>query len=51
MLSDIFALSAAWSRTVIEFAADLPPWLQSTAHAGTDLLLGRRFFVERLATA
>lgn len=40
MLSDIFALSAAWSRTVIEFAADLPPWLQSTAHAGTDLLLG-----------
>jgi membrane-associated phospholipid phosphatase len=40
MASEIFAVSAAWSRAVIEFAVELPPWAQNTAHTGTDLFLG-----------
>lgn len=40
MVSEIFAISAAWSRAVIEFAAGLDPWLQSAAELGTDLFLG-----------
>ncbi|WP_159944229.1 MULTISPECIES: phosphatase PAP2 family protein [unclassified Nocardiopsis] len=40
MVSEILDVSAAWSRSVIESAADLPPWAQSAVHAGTDLLLG-----------
>lgn len=40
MVSEIFAISAAWSRAVIEFAAGLDPWAQSAAELGTDLFLG-----------
>ncbi|PDP87944.1 hypothetical protein CQJ94_08955 [Glycomyces fuscus] len=40
MVSEILAVSAAWSRAVVEFAADLDPWVQSVAHVGTDLFLG-----------
>ena len=40
MVSEIFAISAAWSRSVIEFAAGLDPWMQSAAEMGTDLFLG-----------
>ncbi|WP_017603129.1 phosphatase PAP2 family protein [Nocardiopsis alkaliphila] len=40
MVSEIFTISAAWSRAVIEFAAELDPWMQSAAEVGTDLFLG-----------
>lgn len=40
MVSEIFAISAAWSRAVIEFGAGLDPWMQTAAEWGTDLLLG-----------
>ena len=40
MVSEIFAISAAWSRAVIEFATGLDPWMQSAAELGTDLFLG-----------
>ncbi|WP_150240540.1 phosphatase PAP2 family protein [Nocardiopsis quinghaiensis] len=40
MVSEILAVSAAWSRAVIESAVDLPSWTQDAAHAGTDLFLG-----------
>ncbi|WP_017572160.1 phosphatase PAP2 family protein [Nocardiopsis halotolerans] len=40
MVSEIFAISAAWSRAVIEFTADLDPWVQNVAYLGTDLFLG-----------
>lgn len=40
MVSEIFTISAAWSRAVIEFAAELDPWMQSAAELGTDLFLG-----------
>ncbi|MET9710446.1 phosphatase PAP2 family protein [Nocardiopsis alba] len=40
MVSEIFAISAAWSRAVIEFAAGLDPWMQTAAEWGTDLFLG-----------
>ncbi|MEU0492639.1 phosphatase PAP2 family protein [Nocardiopsis sp. NPDC006139] len=39
MVSEIFDISAAWSRAVIEFAAGLDPRVQEAAHIGTDLLL------------
>lgn len=39
MISEIFAVSATWSRAVIEFAAELDPWAQTAAEMGTDLLL------------
>ncbi|MBE2998778.1 phosphatase PAP2 family protein [Nocardiopsis sp. HNM0947] len=39
MISEIFAVSAAWSRSVIEFADGLDPWVQGVAEFGTDLLL------------
>ncbi|MBR8744181.1 phosphatase PAP2 family protein [Nocardiopsis sp. MG754419] len=40
MVSEIFAISATWSRAVIEFAAGLDPWMQTAAELGTDLFLG-----------
>lgn len=40
MVSEILAVSAAWSRALIEFTADLDPWVQSVAYVGTDLFLG-----------
>ncbi|WP_433699568.1 phosphatase PAP2 family protein [Nocardiopsis sp. CA-288880] len=40
MVSEIFAVSAAWSRAVIEFTAGLDPWVQQAAYLGTDLFLG-----------
>lgn len=40
MVSEIFAISAAWSRSVIEFADGLDPWMQTAAEWGTDLFLG-----------
>lgn len=40
MVSEIFAVSATWSRAVIEFAAGLDPWVQEAAYLGTDLFLG-----------
>ncbi len=40
MVSDIFAVSASWSRSVIEFADGLDPWMQTAAEWGTDLFLG-----------
>ncbi|WP_017585809.1 phosphatase PAP2 family protein [Nocardiopsis ganjiahuensis] len=40
MVSEIFAISAAWSRSVIEFADGLDPWVQTAAELGTDLFLG-----------
>lgn len=40
MVSDIFAISAAWSRSLIEFADGLDPWMQTAAEWGTDLFLG-----------
>lgn len=40
MVSELFAVSAAWSRAVIEFAAELDPWVQDAAYVGTDLFLG-----------
>lgn len=39
MISEIFAVSAAWSRSLIEFAEGLDPWAQSVTELGTDLLL------------
>lgn len=39
MISEIFAVSAAWSRAVIEFSAELDPWVRTVAETGTDLLL------------
>lgn len=39
MVSEIFDISATWSRAVIEFAAGLDPWVQEAAHIGTDLFL------------
>ncbi|WP_017613056.1 phosphatase PAP2 family protein [Nocardiopsis salina] len=39
MISEIFAVSASWSRSVIEFADGLDPWVQTVAEFGTDLLL------------
>lgn len=39
MISEIFAVSAAWSRSLIEFAEGLDPWVQSVTELGTDLLL------------
>lgn len=39
MISEIFTVSAAWSRALIEFAAELDPWAQTAAEVGTDLLL------------
>ncbi|CAL9514554.1 hypothetical protein SUDANB121_03727 [Nocardiopsis dassonvillei] len=39
MVSEIFDISAAWSRAVIGFAAGLDPWVQQAAHIGTDLIL------------
>ena len=39
MISEIFAVSAAWSRSLIEFAEGLDPWIQSVTELGTDLLL------------
>ncbi len=40
MVSEIFGISAAWSRSVIEFADGLDPWMQTAAEWGTDLFLG-----------
>ncbi|MEU3015842.1 MULTISPECIES: phosphatase PAP2 family protein [unclassified Nocardiopsis] len=40
MVSEIFAVSAAWSRAIIEFAEGLDPWMQTAAEWGTDLFLG-----------
>ncbi|WP_017544198.1 phosphatase PAP2 family protein [Nocardiopsis prasina] len=40
MVSEIFDVSAAWSRSVIEFADGLDPWMQTAAEWGTDLFLG-----------
>ncbi|MFD3688462.1 phosphatase PAP2 family protein [Nocardiopsis sp. NPDC058631] len=40
MVSEILAVSATWSRAVIEFAAGLDPWVQEAAYLGTDLFLG-----------
>ena len=40
MVSEIFAVSATWSRAVIEFADGLDPWVQEAAYLGTDLFLG-----------
>ena len=39
MTSEIFAVSAAWSRSLIEFAEGLDPWVQTVTEFGTDLLL------------
>lgn len=39
MVSEIFDISAAWSRAVVEFAAGLDPWVQEAAYVGTDLFL------------
>ncbi|MDT0328241.1 phosphatase PAP2 family protein [Nocardiopsis lambiniae] len=39
MISEILAISAAWSRAVIEFAGGLHPWVREAAHLGTDLFL------------
>src|SRR5699024_7478785 len=39
MISEIFAISSAWSRAMIELSTELDPWAQSAAKAGTDLLL------------
>lgn len=39
MISEIFAVSAAWSRSLIEFADGLDPWVQTVTEFGTDLLL------------
>lgn len=39
MTSEIFAVSAAWSRSLIEFAEGLDPWVRSVTELGTDLLL------------
>ncbi len=39
MISEIFAVSSAWSRAMIELSTELDPWAQSAAKAGTDLLL------------
>ncbi|GAA1073179.1 phosphatase PAP2 family protein [Nocardiopsis exhalans] len=40
MVSEIFAISTAWSRSLIEFADGLAPWAQTAAVWGTDLFLG-----------
>ncbi|NKY96243.1 hypothetical protein HGB44_00915 [Nocardiopsis dassonvillei subsp. albirubida] len=40
MVSEILAVSAAWSRALIGFTADLDPWVRSVAYVGTDLFLG-----------
>lgn len=40
MVSEILDVSAAWSRSLIEFADGLDPWVQTAAVWGTDLFLG-----------
>ncbi|GHD29442.1 phosphatase PAP2 family protein [Nocardiopsis kunsanensis] len=39
MISEIFAVSAAWSRSLIEFGDGLAPWTKAVVELGTDLLL------------
>ncbi|WP_017581357.1 phosphatase PAP2 family protein [Nocardiopsis valliformis] len=40
MFSEIFAVSAAWSRAVVDSVAEFDPWVQHAFDLGTELLLG-----------